>query len=161
MLWQKWVLYCFKEHWHTSALPNRRNKEQGLNQLQKDKNVKRFKIMQLFSLSCFYFNLQYELLKFRVIFTVHSIFTPTTLQSMVQLCTINNDTVIVGEVSKILNTTIHYQKLLETMIVGEVSRILNTIIHYQKLLETMIVGEWDWINGFGLKYVINNQNENN
>ena len=62
---------------------------------------------------------------------------------MVQLCTINNDTVIVGEVSKILNTTIHYQKLLETMIVGEVSRILNTIIHYQKLLETMIVGEWD------------------
>ena len=96
-----------------------RNKERGLNQLQKDKNVKRFKIMQLFSLSCFYFNLQYELLKFRVIFTVHSIFTPTTLQSMVQLCTINNDTVIVGEVSKILNTTIHYQKLLETMIVGE------------------------------------------
>ena len=53
------------------------------------------------------------------------------------------------------------KKLLETMIVGEVSRILNTIIHYQKLLDTMIVGEWDWKNGFGLKYVINNQNENN
>ena len=49
------------------------NKERGLNQLQKDKNVKRFKIMQLFSISFCYFNLQYELLKIRVIFTVHSL----------------------------------------------------------------------------------------
>ena len=40
---------------------------------KKDKNVKRFKIMQLFSLSCFHFNLQLELLKIRVIFTVHSL----------------------------------------------------------------------------------------
>lgn len=50
-----------------------RNKERGLNQFQRDKNVKPFKKMQLFSLSCFYFNLQLELLKIRVIFTLHSL----------------------------------------------------------------------------------------
>ena len=51
------------------ACQNGRNKERGLNQFQRDKNIKPFKIMQLFSLSCFHFNLQLELLKIRVIFT--------------------------------------------------------------------------------------------
>ena len=38
------------------ACQNGRNKERGLNQFQRDKNIKPFKIMQLFSLSCFHFN---------------------------------------------------------------------------------------------------------